>query len=171
MSHNVQVDHNDPYGKGVGVMAAVLAVFLSFFTICAHRSHTESIVTQNASNDQWAYYQAKRIRDYQLQVNMDLLDVIGASNPKATALISDYRIQRDKNSKNLESIRQTAEEKLHESELAQKKALLFDLAEGVLEIALVMSSLYFISRKKLFPVLGLIFAISGTIVGIIGLFA
>jgi hypothetical protein len=50
----LHVDPDDSYGRMVGVMAAFLAVFLSIFTICAHRSHTQSIEFQSDSNDQWS---------------------------------------------------------------------------------------------------------------------
>ena len=36
----------------------------------------------------------------------------------------------------------------------EARALCFDFGEGLLEIGLVLTSLYFISRSKLFPVLG-----------------
>ena len=41
---------------------------------------------------------------------------------------------------------------MEESEAAERRALHYDLGEGLLEIALVLSSLYFIARKMLFPV-------------------
>jgi hypothetical protein len=41
--------------------------------------------------------------------------------------------------------------------------LRFDFGEGLLEIALVLSSLYFISRKMLFPVIGIVAGIAGAV--------
>jgi mannose/fructose/N-acetylgalactosamine-specific phosphotransferase system component IID len=41
--------------------------------------------------------------------------------------------------------------------------------EGLLEIALVLSSLYFISRKMLFPIIGIISGIIGIAVAASGL--
>ena len=42
------------------------------------------------------------------------------------------------------------------------------LGEGMLEIGVVMASLYFIARKKLFPVISLIFGVLGIVVAISG---
>src|SRR5688572_18143294 len=84
------IDSNDEYGKRIGVLAAILAVLLSLFTINAHRAHTETIIAQNKSNDQWAFYQSKRIRDYQLQLNADLLQMTAMKNPNAAKLIAAY---------------------------------------------------------------------------------
>ena len=43
------------------------------------------------------------------------------------------------------------------------------LGEGLLEIALVLSSLYFISRKKMFPVIGVVAGIAGVAIAVTGL--
>ena len=43
------------------------------------------------------------------------------------------------------------------------------LGEGMLEIGVVMASLYFISRKKLFPAVSLVFGILGIVSAISGL--
>lgn len=166
MSGGIHVQHDDFVGKLVGIMAAILAVLLSIFTISAHRAHTETIVFQNESNDLWSQYQAKRIRDYQLQMNLDLLQVLASGHTQVPKLINTYQSKRAEYSKELETIKQNAELKLHESRISQKKALHFDLAEGVLEIALVMSSLYFIARKIIFPFLGLFFSVVGVIIGV-----
>ena len=42
------------------------------------------------------------------------------------------------------------------AEADEHRALRYDIGEGLLEIGLVLSSLYFISRKGMFPVMGII---------------
>ena len=61
-----------------------------------------------------------------------------------------------------------ATKKEQETLHTEDKALRYDLGEGMLEIGVVMASLYFISRKKLFPVISLIFGVSGIVVAITG---
>lgn len=163
------IDPNDTTGKLVGVLAACLAVFLSIFTICAHRSHTESIALQNEANDKWAQYQSKRIRDYQLEMNSELLSVLAANNADARKLMDKYASKDQEYKKELDELKHQADEVLAEDVVMKSKALYFDLAEGVLEISLVMSSLYFISHKKLFPKFGVFFGVIGLVAGIIGL--
>lgn len=162
--------HHDSFGKAVGILTAILAVMLSVFTISAHRAHTNTIILQNSANDAWSRYQAKRIRDYQLEMSMDLLKILAPSNPDASKTMKDYNTKRDQYTKDLSDIKTDAEFKVHDSEVTEIKAQYFDLAEGVLEISLVMSSLYFIARKKLFPVFGLVFGLMGIIVGTVGFF-
>lgn len=167
--HEVHVDPHDSYGKKVGAQAAVLAVLLSIFTICAHRSHTETIVLQNESNDQWSQYQAKRIRDYQLEMNIDLLKVTASTNPAATTMIQTYTTKHEEYGKELDELKTEAKKVGAKSMLSEKKAVYFDFAEGVLEISLVMSSLYFLSHKKMFPRLGIFFGLIGLVAGVMGL--
>ena len=167
-SHHV--DPNDSLGKKVGAQAAILAVLLSVFTICAHRAHTETIAMGNEATNEWAHYQAKRIREYQLEMNTDLLRLTAPNNPETAKTIAGYAKQRAKYSQELDEIKKTAEERVKEGALAHRKASYFDLSEGVLEIALVLSSLYFLSHKKLFPFLGLSLGAGGIVVGLLGLF-
>ena len=62
-----------------------------------------------------------------------------------------------------------AREKEAESNRVEARALRYDVGEGLLEIALVLSSLYFISRKMLFPVIGVIAGIAGVVLAVAGL--
>jgi hypothetical protein len=52
--------------------------------------------------------------------------------------------------------------------LAEHQALRFDLGEGLLELGLVLSSLYFLAKKRVFPLFGLSAAVVGAAIGISG---
>jgi hypothetical protein len=45
---------------------------------------------------------------------------------------------------------------------------MYDFGEGLLEIGVVMSSMFFISRNWMFPIVGGIAALAGTVLGVIG---
>ena len=49
----------------VSLTMAVLAVFVAVVSLLGHRAHTEEVVLQAKSSDQWAYYQAKNIRQHE----------------------------------------------------------------------------------------------------------
>ena len=53
---------HDPTLAPISVTMAVLAVLVAVVTLLGHRAHTEEVVLQAKSSDQWAYYQAKNIR-------------------------------------------------------------------------------------------------------------
>jgi len=53
----------DPNTRRVGILVGVVGIFLSVVTIASHRSHTQAVIHRTESNDQWAFYQAKKIRE------------------------------------------------------------------------------------------------------------
>ena len=72
-------------GQRVGVLAALLAVFLAVVTIASHRTHTEAIIKKSESNDQWQYYQSSRLKFHNLELGERLIAVLGATMPGASA--------------------------------------------------------------------------------------
>ncbi len=164
-----EVATHDSIGKLIGIQTAILAVLLSIFTIFAHREHTNTLLFSNETSDTWAHYQAKRIRAYQLEMNSGLIKLLAPNSLEAASTLKDYARQSDKYGKELEEIKTEADKKAKEGEIAHHKAGYFDLSEGLLEIAVILSSLYFISRKKLFPSLGLLLGAIGLMIGIGGL--
>jgi len=158
----------DELGKKVGVMVAVVGVLLSVVTIASHREHTAAVVYKTEANDQWAYYQAKKIREYQAEVGLTLIATLGTDQARAAAGSKDLGVQRDKYAKDAADIQKQADAMDGETHRAEKRALRFDLGEGFLELGLVLSSLYFLARKRLFPVVGLVSAGVGIVFAVVG---
>ncbi len=164
------VESHDSIGKLVGIQTAILAVLLSVFTIFAHREHTNTLLFNNEASNEWSHYQAKRIRAYQLEMNTGLVKLLAPNSTETVKTLTDYTSASEKYRKELEEIKFEADKKVQESQIAHHRSGYFDLSEGLLEIAVILSSLYFISRKKLFPVLGLSLGLAGLLIGISGLF-
>src|SRR3954453_9583119 len=80
--HHGDEHEADPTGKKVGIQAAILAVLLAIVTIYSHRTHTAAIIHKSSSNDQWAYYQATRIKLHSTDLGQI---VIGTLGPKSQA--------------------------------------------------------------------------------------
>jgi hypothetical protein len=160
---------DDTTGKKIGALAAILAIGLTMVTIASHRTHTHGIVARSEANDLWAYYQSKRIKVHTVELGIDLISVQGVKGEGAEKLLEKYAAEKERQSKESKEIKEKAEEKEKESLRAEHQALRFDFAEGLFEIGLVMSSLYFLSRKKLFPVLGLLGGLAGAVLGILGI--
>ncbi len=159
----------DSFGKMIGIQTALLAVFLSIFSILAHQTDTESIILVNESSDQWSYYQAKRIREYQLELNVRLLQLMAPVNEQTTKTITQYVAQEKKYNQETDDIKSKADKIEQEGKFTHRKTDYFELAEGLLEIAMILSSLYFLSHKKIFPMLGLLLGMTGCIIGVLGL--
>ena len=167
--HHESHEAIDPMGQKVGVQAAVLAVLLAIVSIGSHRTHTDAIFHTATSNDKWAQYQSTRVKFHSLELGENLAAVVGNKNAAAEQMLADYARQKKKYDAEGKDIQKEAREADEAAERAEHRALRFDFGEGLLEIALVVTSLYFISHKGMFPVMGLIAAIAGTVMAASGL--
>ena len=156
----------DPAGKQVGLLAAILAIV----TILSHRTHTEAVLLKAQANDNWQRYQSVRVKYHGVELIEDLADVLG-NKAVAEQKAARYEKEKEKYDEQAKDIQKEAREAEEKAEQAETRGLRFDLGEGLLEIALVLSSLYFVARRKLFPTVGIIAGVAGTIIAATGLFA
>ena len=167
--HHENEVEKDPLGKKVGILAAVLAVFLAVVTIQSHRTHTEGIILKTEANDKWNFYQAKRIKYHNLELGQDLISLLAVKgNEEAAKKLEDYHSGLKKYEHEAKEIQEEAKKVEQEAKLAEDRALRFDFGEGLLEIGLVLSSLYFIARRTLFPIVGVIAAVAGIAIAAAG---
>ena len=160
----------DPMGQRVGILAALLAVCLAVVTIASHRAHTDAIIKKAESNDEWQHYQSSRLKFHNLELGERLTRTLGPNTPAISQSLEQYRTEKQKYEAQAKELQEKAQQKAEQSESAERRALRYDLGEGFLEIGLVLTSLYFISRKMLFPVIGLIAGVIGVLLAITGIF-
>jgi hypothetical protein len=158
----------DPDTRRVGILVGVVGIFLSVVTIASHRTHTQAVILRTESNDAWAYYQAKKIREYTSDVALTLLNSLGSDPAKMEASVQKLEAARAKYTADAEKIKDDATAKDEETKVEEHRALRFDIGEGFLELGLVLCSLYFLARKNFFPILGLLASAAGTAMGIWG---
>jgi hypothetical protein len=170
--HHEHEAEADPTGKKVGVLAAVLAVFLAIVTIESHRAHTEGILLKTDANDQWNFYQAERLKLHNLEVGEGVISVLAAKGDGAAEkTLKKYEADIHKYDEKSKEILADAQKKEEQTKHAEYRALRFDFGEGLLEIGLVLSSLYFIGRRMMFPVVGIIAGLAGILAAAAGLIA
>jgi len=167
--HHEHGHDTDPFGRRVGVVVALIGILLSAVTIESHRAHTAAIVYKTEANDQWSFYQAKKIRGHMMDIGTTLLDALGADPARTSAASARLAADRDRYAKEAEEIQKEAQLRDADSQRAERRALRFDLGEGLLELGLVLASLYFLSKRRFFPALGIIAALAGAAIGISGL--
>ena len=158
----------DPNTRRVGILVGVVGILLSVVTIASHRAHTDAVIHRTESNDQWSYYQAKKIRENTEEVAMAVLQSLGTDAAKTDAVVHKLDAQRTKYAADAEKIQEEARAKDKETRVEEHRALYFDIGEGLLELGLVLCSLYFLARKAFFPVFGVLASIAGTILGVLG---
>jgi hypothetical protein len=166
--HHETGHEDDPKGRQIGLLAALLAVALTLVTIASHRTHTRAIVLQSEANDQWQYFQAKRIKFHNLELSEDLLAVLGSKSEAVEKLTQRYEKEKERYKREGEEIQTEARKIEAEVGLTERRGLRYDFGEGLLEIGLVLASLYFISRKSFFPVLGLFAGLAGAATALSG---
>ncbi len=159
---------DDPNTRRVGILVGVVGILLSVVTIASHRAHTKAVIDRTESNDQWAYYQAKKIRESTNDVALSLLQALAADAAKTEATVHKLEAAREKYSDEAKEVMKEAQAKDAEQKIEEMRALRFDIGEGLLELGLVLCSLYFLARKTFFPVLGLVASVAGTALGIVG---
>ena len=86
----------------------------------------------------------------------------------ARTITKKLETARTKYAGDAEKIQDEARAKDKETEKEEHRALFFDIGEGLLELGLVLCSLYFLARKVFFPVFGVLASLAGTILGVMG---
>jgi Domain of unknown function (DUF4337) len=158
----------DPNTRRVGILVGVVGILLSVVTIASHRAHTEAVIHRTESNDQWGYYQAKKIRENTEEVALALIQTLSSDPSKTEAMAHKLDAARVKYAADAERIQEEARARDDETKRAERRALRFDIGEGLLELGLVLCSLYFLARKSFFPIFGILAGICGTVMGVLG---
>ncbi|HLW25733.1 MAG TPA: DUF4337 family protein [Steroidobacteraceae bacterium] len=165
----VEVPHHtaDPLSRRVGVLVSIVGIFLSVVTIASHRSHTQAVIERTKVNDDWSFYQAKKIRANIYEMGATLLGEL-APDPAHAARITQLTAARDKEMNDGKALQDDAHKQEKRSDLEEERALRYDIGEGLLELGLVLCSLYFLARNTLFPIVGIVASIAGLAMGIAG---
>jgi Domain of unknown function (DUF4337) len=160
---------DDQFGRRVGVAVGIIGVVLAVVTIGSHRAHTAAVITRTEANDQWSFYQAKKLREHLVEVGAELASGLTNDPARVQELVGKLHSDTTRYSKDAEVIRKDAEAKEADTTREERRALRLDIGEGFLELGLVMSSLYFLSKRRFFPVIGGIAALVGAGLGVTGL--
>jgi hypothetical protein len=168
--HTSHEHAGDEFAQRVGVAVGVIGIILAVVTIGSHRAHTHAVIDRTEANDQWSFYQAKKNRQQMLDVGVGLARALATDESKVAPLIDQYSKQSSHYAQETRGIEQQALSKEDETLREERRALRLDIGEGFLELGLVLSSLYFLSRRRFFPVLGVTAALIGTALGVASLF-
>ncbi len=153
----------------VSLTMAVLAVLVAVVSLLGHRAHTEEVVNQAKATDQWAYYQAKNIREHEDQLFADFGTAVASKDAAAMDKFRDKSAQEaDRYKHEKGEIQDKALELEREVSLEEKRADRYDLAEVFLEIGLVITSITLLSGKPIFWYMGILFGVVGVLVAVSG---
>ena len=124
---------------------------------------------QAKASDQWAYYQAKNIRQHEDELFADLSASVASKDADAMAKFRDKSTQEGERYKHEKGeIQDKARELENEVAMERKRADRYDLAEVFLEIGLVITSITLLSGKRIFWYLGIVLAVVGVVIAVTG---
>ncbi len=139
-----------------------MAVLVAVTTVLGHRTHTQAILFQNQATDIWNEYQAHKIRAYETELTTDLLSAVTVADQHAADKIAkSYTDHEKKWADEVKEEEDQAEALQTKVELAEARADRFDMAEALLEIGLVITSVTLLTRNRIYWYLGLGFSALG----------
>jgi hypothetical protein len=148
--------------KPVAFTMSLLAVLVAVTTVLGHRTHTQAVLYQNKATDQWNEYQAHKIRANNTALISDLLSVVTIADKEGAQKIARaYADHQAKWADDLKDSKEKAEALQEKVELAEVRALRFDMAEALLEIGLVITSVTLLTRRRAYWYFGMFFSACG----------
>ncbi len=180
MAHEVELPNPEElsekaesrFGRRVALVTAVFAVILAIAALGGNHAMKEMLLAQQQSSDQWAFYQAKVIREHQyrgqkLRLEADLLERGAAMKPEARqrleALLKKFDEEEKRYNAEKKDIEKEARRLEHERDVYQARDPYFLLAEALLQIAIVMSSVSILARSRLIFFFSLALAVVGVV--------
>ena len=151
----------------ISLAISILAVLVAMVTVLGHRSHTQAILAQARTGDQWSEYQTKRIRSDQADLAIELLSVEETKDPVATQKkIADNIAHQAKWKDDLLVEQKAARAFQAEADHAETQAGRLDLGEALLQIGVVLCSITLFTRHWRYFYLGLLLGVCGSCVSI-----
>lgn len=162
--------------KGVVITTTCLAVMTAIAASRGGACTTKTqLLTANESS-QWAYYQAKSIKQNLAEVQKSAFEVesLGAANPEQKALYEEKlktaaqessRYDGEKN-----QIRKEAEDTAALNKLVAKKGNFFSAAVVFFQLGIMLSSVSALLKKKFMWIVGLFFGTIAVVLLSFGLF-
>jgi len=134
----------EPFDKLVAGTMAGVAALLAIVSVFGQHFNTEKLLRQQQSSDQWAFYQAKNIRQYVAGATVTLMK----HNKAEPEAFEKYVKDGERYEKDMEGIKEKAESLEKQSESAGERAESFHFGEVFLEIGIVLSSLAILTKQK-----------------------
>jgi predicted ribosome quality control (RQC) complex YloA/Tae2 family protein len=169
---------HDTFNRNVAMTMAMIAAVLAAITMLSHRSHTETLRLQTLANirhtqasDMWNYFQAKNIRNHEYTSFLEMTsalakDAAGAERRKAAEKkwsdqVEKYKTELPEIEGKARALEKEAESFQKQSESVHHQADRFDLGELGVELGLVLASLAVLTRRRMFWLGGVGFAVVG----------
>ncbi len=156
----------------LALTTVILAVCATLSTFKGGGFSTRAVLSQTQASDQWSYFQAKSIKGYIYEIQKEKLELelktMGSKVPQAftdeyMGKIESYNKKIKKYDEEKAQIEKEARKFEKIKEVALKHSESFHMAVIFLQIAILLSSIAALMKKKYVWVLGLIAGVAGII--------
>ncbi|OQS34335.1 DUF4337 domain-containing protein [Chromobacterium haemolyticum] len=149
-------EKKDPWLNYLALCTVILAVCATLSTFKGGGYSTRSVIAQAQASDQWAYYQAKGIKGNQYEIERDRLQLELDTRPAADAAKRErYQAavaEADKRARRYaaerKQIEQSARRLEEERDQAQRQGKPFGMAVIFLQVAILVSSIAGLFKRK-----------------------
>src|SRR5512139_1731485 len=163
----------------LALTTVILAVCATLSTFKGGNFSTLAVMSQSQASDQWSYYQAKSIKGYVYEIQKEKLElelkVMGQKAAKGIA--EEYEKKLDAYSKKIKKyedekakIEKEAKELERVRAEAQRHSRAFGVAVIFLQIAILLSSISALMKKKILWLLGSVVGVLGIVYFMNGFF-
>src|SRR5713101_196100 len=162
---------NKAFTRRVAITTAVYAVMLAIAALGGNNAMKDMLLAQQQSSDQWAFYQAKVIREHEYRIQQKRLEVELAERgagmaPEARqqyeALLAEFTAETKRYNAEKKDIEKDAKKLEHERDVNRNRDPYFDFAEVLLQIAIVLSSISILASSRMMYGVSAILAMCGT---------
>lgn len=160
----------DPFEKKIAFSIAIIAVALAIIGAKGDHAKTEAIIKTNHASDKWSYFQSKSVKQQLTKLESHLITLTAAASPDAAKQIEAVKTEGERYEKEKEEIKKEAEELQEE---ATKELTLhgkFHIAEMLLQLGVVLSSIAILARQHVAWLASLTLATAGVIIALIAWF-
>ncbi len=167
------------FSKRVALTTAVYAVVLAVASLGGNHATKEMLLAQQQSSDQWAFYQAKVIREHQyraqkMRLEVELAERGPVMKPEARdryeKLLKKFGEEEKRYNAEKKGIENEAKKLEHERDLNRKRDPNFLYAEVLLQIAIVVASVSILATSRPMYLLSFLFAFGGALLALNGYF-
>jgi hypothetical protein len=156
-------EKKEPWLNYLALTTVIFAVCATLSTLKGGGFSTRAVMSQSQASDQWAYYQAKSIKGYVYELQKEKFELdLQANKGMSRTLAADYekrigaykeKIERYEREK--EEVKKKAEDLEKRRDDSQLHSGAFGLAAMFLQIAILLSSIAALMKKKLFWFIGM----------------
>ncbi len=144
------------FGRRAALTTAIYAVVLSIAALGGNNTVKEMLLAQQQSSDQWAFYQAKVIREHQYRAQKMLLEtqlaepssLKGAERAKVEALATKFAEEEKRYNAEKKDIEKDAKKLELARDVRRERHPYFEFGEVLLQIAIVSASVSILSSSR-----------------------